>query len=176
MPALYVSGLNMKINRLEAKVMIIKYSRKMLNLKNLGYKTQTRRPIKPQPYNFNGRCGGDYIGWPLDERGKLIECPYGKVGDILECEDKTRDSIIHVGVERIQDISFEDAIQEGLLSVRGPDGSKMWTFNNGYGHFSDPRVAFHCLWDDIYARDKIEYCWEKNPWVWVIEFEPYGRF
>ena len=59
-----------------------------------------------------------------------------------------------VRVERLQDISDEDALAEG---VRSGD------FGCAY-----PRFAFGELWNSINAKK----CpWESNPWVWVVEFE-----
>lgn len=92
-----------------------------------------------------------------------------------------------VGIERLQDITEEDARSEGvrrdsshgeaLLNIgdkyhagmyvepRREDetlsewGKRVWTFRN---HFA-------ALWDSINA--KRGYGWDKNPWVWVIEFK-----
>lgn len=57
-----------------------------------------------------------------------------------------------VRVERIQDISEEDAIAEGCLG---------WIEESAVAVFSE-------LWDSI--NEKRGYGWEKNPWVWVVEF------
>lgn len=58
--------------------------------------------------------------------------------------------IKNVRVERLQDISEEDAKAEGFLE------SEDFT----------PKGAFKKTWNDIYGN------WNENPWVWVIEFEP----
>jgi hypothetical protein len=55
-----------------------------------------------------------------------------------------------VRVERLHDISVEDAISEGVVA---PDGNSI--------------QCFRLLWSDIHSRDS----WNSNPWVWVIEFK-----
>lgn len=59
--------------------------------------------------------------------------------------------VLKVRVERVQDISEEDAQAEGV-GYWGCDTVE---------HFQD-------LWDSINA--KRGYPWSSNPWVWVIEF------
>ena len=74
-----------------------------------------------------------------------------------------------VRVERVQDISEANCIAEGIeeSTVHGLpafylyDGRAHWT--------ADPRESFQTIWDFINA--KRGYGWDKNPWVWVIEFE-----
>lgn len=62
--------------------------------------------------------------------------------------------ILRVRVERLQDISEEDCIAEGI--IRG-------TFHTIY------RDEYRLLWDSIY--DKRPGCsWKDNPWVYAIEF------
>jgi len=78
-----------------------------------------------------------------------------------------------VGVERLQDISAEDAIAEGiryhsLYNEWGgveehPDSTAdipQWRW------YEDPREAFMHLWISING----EHSWNENPWVWNIEF------
>ena len=60
--------------------------------------------------------------------------------------------ITDVRVERVQDITDEDALEEGV----DPDGYI-------------PRTQFEALWNSIY--EKRGHGWDKNPWVWVIEFK-----
>ncbi len=69
--------------------------------------------------------------------------------------------IVKIRVERIQDISEEDAIAEGapLDRVLG------W----GRVGMQSHREGFMNLWDHI--NDKRGYGWLTNPWVWVIEFK-----
>ena len=64
-----------------------------------------------------------------------------------------------VRVERVQDISEEDAQAEGAERMHIDDlGQSFKTYRRG----------FESLWDSINA--KLGCGWDKNPWVWVIEF------
>lgn len=64
--------------------------------------------------------------------------------------------ITDVRVERLRDLSEEDAKSEGITP---PAGGVLpgWEY----------RINFRDLWMDIYGTDS----WEANPWVWVIEFK-----
>ena len=61
--------------------------------------------------------------------------------------------VVSVRVERVQDISIEDAYDEGM--EWGDQGCGVLEFKN--------------LWDSINL--KRGYGWDANPWVWVIEFK-----
>lgn len=176
-----------------------------------GQKTQTRRPISPQPPRWEWNIHkADRLNVQLDD-GKWVRCPTGKPGDLLYvretfrlfegcgCSDhcvcpptgtpfyragdddgesnwkpsihmprwasRLTLEITDIRVERVQDISEEDAMAEGL---------KKWPYKNdfayGYdggaidGHGSAPG-AFHALWNSIYSN------WNDNPWIWVVEFK-----
>ena len=70
-------------------------------------------------------------------------------------------------VERLQDISQEDARAEGSkLWIPEDDNLKQYT-NGSY------RNGFHELWDNI--NIKRGYPWSSNPWVWMIEFRRIER-
>jgi len=66
--------------------------------------------------------------------------------------------ITGVGVERVQEISEEDAKAEGISAPGYPDVA---------------HEMFAELWDTINA--KRGFGWEKNPWVWVITFKALER-
>lgn len=93
------------------------------------------------------------------------------------------DEIIEIRVQRVQDISEEDAIAEGLFRAEGRRG----TGYHGAGFDSHGGMTFHVpgkggrcdcnvagstpaqcayreLWDSINGKGS----WESNPWVWVI--------
>ena len=81
--------------------------------------------------------------------------------------------VTNVRVERLQDITEEDAIAEGL-NIGTVDNEK-YAKNNAYRLLADnlPVAMFADLWDSLNA--KRGYGWEKNPWVWVIEFEKISK-
>ncbi|MCS3430052.1 hypothetical protein [Klebsiella sp. BIGb0407] len=66
--------------------------------------------------------------------------------------------ITSVRVERLNDISQEDAQAEGM-ELTG------WRPDSG-GDFQTPYDSFVELWRSIYGAGS----WLSNPWVWVIEF------
>ncbi len=204
-------------------------------------KTQTRRVMKPQPWNIDP-VEREYGRWLCSDgkRDYEITCPYGVVGDHLwvretwqtwmvpeadyskqnlKCfyradgehqfvfarneydgirsfytdgfafgdewvpENRWRPSIhmlrsrsrvnleiVGVRVERVQDISKEDAIAEGMTGyeekptpahiIGGPPTTR-------YARL--PQIQYRDLWNDL--NEKRGYGWDKNPWVWVVEFK-----
>ncbi len=80
-----------------------------------------------------------------------------------------------VWVERVQDISEEDARVEGI-SCHDEQVGKHFNLQTVYaafpdkrGGFASAREAFECLWDSI--NTKRGFGWDSNPWVWCVEFE-----
>lgn len=76
--------------------------------------------------------------------------------------------IVSVKVERLNDISEEDARAEGIL-----DGGCCTCGNSSYPHpcgCTNPRPlyvdAFIRLWRSIHGEES----WDTNPWVWRIKF------
>jgi len=153
-----------------------------------GTKTQTRRIVK-EPKGFIGK----WLFQNVDYVRTRVKCPYGKVGDVLwvretftnseeypfifykaDADDvsiKWKPSIFmpkeacrlflqvkNIRVERLQDISEQDAIAEGAKHGRF----------YGLGQIGgSTREGFFELWETINKKGSVN----KNPWVWVIEFE-----
>lgn len=167
-----------------------------------GHKTMTRRVIKQQPV-WVGDPSVPFKTQDADPKG-IIDCPYGKPGDLLWVRETWRKTEPHeydapvqieykaghdhaceltwkpsihmpkkyariwlkvtgVRVERLQDISNADEISEGYPGC------------NIYGQHIpwSPHGWFMSLWDSINIQRG--YGWDKNPWVWVIEFERVDR-
>ena len=86
--------------------------------------------------------------------------------------------ITNIRVERLQDISDEDCLREGIYDVfpyidRNPnDKVKSYWFVDkkskyGYHQLSPVRDCFALLIDKVSGKGT----WERNPWVFVYEFE-----
>lgn len=73
--------------------------------------------------------------------------------------------ITGVRVERVQDISVEDCIAEGIKK-------HISTFA-GMSEERNPIYSYELLWDSLNA--KRGYGWEVNPFVWVISFKGIGE-
>ena len=67
--------------------------------------------------------------------------------------------VVHVRVEKLQDISEADAIAEG---APGGHGSIP-----GYIYAATPHEHYRHIWESINGAGS----WDKNPWVWVVEFK-----
>lgn len=70
--------------------------------------------------------------------------------------------IISVRVERLEDISQDDAVREGCDDTRDMVPAPGRIFYSG-----GPRGAFMKLWESINGP----LSWDSNPWVWVVEFK-----
>lgn len=107
--------------------------------------------------------------------------------------------VVSVRVERLQEITDEDAIAEGIERLFTPEecapdsgiahvagtDPESWSWKNylwhGYGlscrgDLDDqwstcrtPVLSFASRWDTINGR---KHPWTENPWVWVVEFRP----
>ena len=64
--------------------------------------------------------------------------------------------VVNVRVERVQDITDTDIEEEGTVLNKGIESYYL-------------RTKFSELWDSINA--KRGFGWDKNPWVWIIEFK-----
>lgn len=78
--------------------------------------------------------------------------------------------ITNVRVERLQDISEEDAIAEGITYVgltHDEYGEPMFVIDGCKEEFSSARDAYACLIDKISGKGT----WASNPYVFVYDFE-----
>jgi len=74
--------------------------------------------------------------------------------------------ITDIRVERVMDISNEDAIAEGIQKVH-THLYKNYLKDLNKDYYFSPLPSFRSLFKSIYG----EQIWNQNPWVWVITFE-----
>lgn len=76
--------------------------------------------------------------------------------------------ITDVRVERLQNISRDDAAAEGLVKL---PASGRFVIEQGDQYFGsaahDPREVYAHLWERINGKGS----WAANPWVWAVTFE-----
>ncbi|MCT8874164.1 hypothetical protein [Shewanella xiamenensis] len=76
--------------------------------------------------------------------------------------------VTDIRVERLNDISEQDAIKEGCNAI---EGCKWHTFEEADRgipmHDHTAKDAFWAKWESIYGYQS----WQSNPWVWVIDFK-----
>lgn len=78
--------------------------------------------------------------------------------------------ITDIRVERVQEISEADAICEGCRADEDPYWRPTYSDPDSGGNPS-ARRSYEYLWDTINGkRNRGEYAWVENPWVWVIDF------
>ena len=114
-------------------------------------------------YEKNAQKASEYISW-MEHPGfnnKLFVA-----ADMMPHKIRITD----VRVERIQDISDEDCIKEGVRKVVNENGIYI-QYYVGKGDnaccFENPREAFAHLINKVSRKD----VWEENPYVFVYDFE-----
>lgn len=82
--------------------------------------------------------------------------------------------ITGIKVERLQDISEEDCLKEGIYRLDSANGNGGIAYSfvgasdkKHIGLYDTPREAFSSLIDKVSGKGT----WESNPYVWVYEFE-----
>ena len=68
--------------------------------------------------------------------------------------------IVAVRVERVQEITEQDAVAEGAAFMPAADLRDE--------RLTVPQLVFSHVWDSLYSKRGLG--WDANPWVWVIEF------
>lgn len=69
--------------------------------------------------------------------------------------------VVSVRVERLQEITEDDAVREGVTPFRANPEGDCWTDGKH-------RTAFNYLWNEINGWSPNSF--DSNPWVWRVEF------
>jgi hypothetical protein len=121
----------------------------------------------------------DKIDFPK-ERGVQLDLPEGVVDEKFRGMKLKKHPSIHmprwasritleitgVKVERLQEITQEDAFEEGMTQKLANSMGWAVAESEEVFNFTQCRRTFWQYWDSIDKR----YPWASNPWVWVIEF------
>lgn len=124
------------------------------------YRADAEVDGKTVPFEMNGDSGfGGGIGTAVIGKWKPpIPMPRAASRILLE--------ITNVRVERLQEITKEDAKAEGV--ERNSLAPLFWeNYISAEWSFTSSVESFQSLWQSINGLES----WEQNPWVWVIEFK-----
>ncbi|AZF05664.1 hypothetical protein [Pseudomonas sp. R5-89-07] len=115
---------------------------------------------------------GEPIRYPADWDFRQTGCAMIKPGKIRTSIHMPRWvsrillEITEVRVERLQDISEDQAKAEGVRLYTDHAELGEWWHVDGIDTYSaDPRKSFELLWSSVGGD------WAANPWVWVVEFK-----
>ncbi len=75
--------------------------------------------------------------------------------------------IIDIRVERLNEISEQDALSEGVVIDTSPCDHIRRSCDDIGCAGQTAKGMFKWLWKLIYGKDS----WQQNPWVWVVEFK-----
>ena len=165
----------------------ITFNAEMIRALADGRKTQTRRPIKDMVEKPDPECyfdaynkGEHWNWWYPDNRMKLpqVECPYGKAGDRLFCQEEWGTGCrpcpsegCYDGIEYKADEFYLDDIEDmPLYKVNHPDDICLDDYPEGSTGWQPAKLMPE--WASRYTIEITDIRVEKNDekYVWVIEF------
>lgn len=80
--------------------------------------------------------------------------------------------VTNVRVERLQEITDEQAKREGIQYDECPTGFTWKQETDMHNCYTTPIGAMQALWNSNIKKSDLDgYGWDANPWVWTIEFE-----
>lgn len=80
--------------------------------------------------------------------------------------------VMNVRVERLQEITDEQAKREGIQYDECPTGFTWKQETDMHNCYTTPIGAMQALWNSTIKKSDIDrYGWDANSYVWVIEFE-----
>ena len=74
--------------------------------------------------------------------------------------------IVSVKAERLNDISNDDILREGMVKTKNFSSNREWGWEEGQRDYYNARDAFAALWNSINKKNK----WDTNPCVWAYSF------
>jgi len=107
----------------------------------------------------------DWVGYRADRQASRDNTHWRSPIHMPRWASRITLEITDIRVERLWDISDDDARAEGVDGAKGQ--WRMYGWNDGI-YKSTPRKAFMYYWG--YVNEKRGHLWESDPWVWVISF------
>lgn len=111
---------------------------------------------------FISQCSGDtdviHKQWAIAAGVSLVDVTWKPSIHMPRAACRLLLEVTAVRIERLQDISEDDAKAEGC-------DNEAEAAAQGLGWYERPRRAFRRIWESIYSN------WDANPWVWVVEFK-----
>jgi len=80
-------------------------------------------------------------------------------------------AITQVRFQRLQDISEQDAVAEGVQAVRGTTRGEDFLADEEDQDLLGPIDLYRAVWESLQGVGN----WEANPWIWVVEFRVLGK-
>lgn len=121
---------------------------------------------------------GDWERYDADGSRDRIRPPWRSPIYMPRWASRITLEVVSVGIERVQDITEEDARAEGVRCAPLQEGEPgCWWLGANHNVKGTPRVyrkaarAFGSLWDVINGKHAP---WASSPWVWRIEFRRSG--
>ena len=137
----------------------------------VGEVVAVAQSLRDMGYDPSKKDWGRGIIWSLDHTPQWTNKMFVSAS---ECIHQIR--ITNVRVERLQDISDEDCLREGIYNWKDapdcPSGHKdskieCYGYDGSWDCHLTPITAFAALIDKVSGKGT----WESNPWVFVYEFE-----
>lgn len=123
-----------------------------------GYSDYLKEPYLYK-INYDTEYDSFIENFELKKWGRPILMPKKAVRIFLKVTD--------VRVEKLQDITEKDAIEEGVEMFEDYVSSYKDYYNESGFNLPSARKGFKSLWQSIYGIES----WDENPWVWVYSFE-----
>jgi hypothetical protein len=131
------------------------------------------QPTHPESYHFGYKAGGimPYSDWEASEKYDYATPDQWKPSIHMPKEAaRIWLRITDVRVERLHEITEDDAVKEGVMSLKPTElmkNTQLCCHSDFTEYWTRPLNRWKSLWQSINGTDS----WSANPWVWVIEFE-----
>ncbi|MCL8154067.1 hypothetical protein [Enterobacter roggenkampii] len=123
---------------------------------NVGDLIWVRETHHLDQYGYTYKADGDWVKEMRESGAFGCDEKWTPSMHMKRCASRILLEITNVRVERLNDISNEDAKAEGYPAELAADGG-----------YYDPFLWFRNLWDGIYPEQSFKH----NPWVWCISFK-----